>query len=631
MLPLSALRHQNQRQRSKITLMRSETMTATKKISLTINGKVCAGKPGQTILEIARANNIYIPTLCYLKGLTPWGGCRLCIIEVEGSSKVVPSCTTPAVDGSKIITDSPRLQGLRKATLELLFSERNHICPMCQYNKGDCGLQHQGYLHGINNVRYQYLYPAMPVDLTAKYFGIDHNRCILCGRCVRTCDEIEGVHTLDVAYRGIRNRIVVDMLKKFSESETCTSCGACVANCPTGAFFDKAAAFRGPLASCQTVLTTCTECPVGCGLKVFVKENRIVNVWGDPDSPVNRGHLCVKGRYETWAEPRERILTPMVRRHDDLVKATWPEALAVIRKASRNVKKTEKGLLVLPRLTNEAARTIAGIASKFDRMAMSVAPNEAVLCREPGYSVDALRKLQDADTIIVIGAQPSRDHGVVAARIRTTVRKREAKLLIFHARKSDLDQYATISANVVGLEHQFWDRVATTLAGTQRPTIVYGPDAMTPIGVTVLERLIKIFEDQPDGQEPTLIGLPIGTNSRALAEAGMEPVEEIGPWLDAKPLKFLHFLACDAPDGGARVLEEKYVRPLLEQIDCVVVQASYRSALTDVAHVVLPAAIWCEKSGTITNVEGRQLSLQPVLPLSGEARDDAAILETVFA
>jgi formate dehydrogenase major subunit len=611
--------------------MWSETMTATKKISLTINGKVCAGEPGQTILEIARANNINIPTLCYLKGLTPWGGCRLCIVEIEGSPKIVPSCTTPAMDGSKIITDSPRLQGLRKATLELLFSERNHFCPMCQYNKGDCGLQHQGYLHGINSVRFQYLYPAMPVDLTAKYFGIDHNRCILCGRCVRTCDEIEGAHTLDVAYRGIRNRIVVDMLKKFGESETCTSCGACVANCPTGAFFDKAAAFRGPLASCQQVLTTCTECPLGCGLKVFVKENRIVNIWGDPDSPVNRGHLCVKGRYETWAEPRERILTPMVRRHDDLVQVTWPEALAAIRKTSRNVKKTEKGLLVLPRLTNEAARTIAGIAGKFDRMALSVAPNEAVLCREPGYTADALRKLQDADAIIVIGAQPSSDHGVVAARIRTTVRKSAAKLLIFHARKSDLDQYANICAHEVSLEHLFWDQVAATLEGTQRPAIVYGPNAMTPIGVTVLEQLIKILETSKGGQAPLLIGLPTGTNSRALAEAGIEPVEEIGPWLDAKPLKFLHFLAGDAPDGGARVLEEKYVRPLLEQIDCVVVQASYRSALTDIAHVVLPAAIWCEKSGTITNLEGRQLSLQPVLPLSGEARNDAEILETVFA
>ena len=607
-------------------------MMTTKKISLTINGKACNGEPGQTILEIARANDIYIPTLCYLKGLTAWGGCRMCIVEIEGSAKVVPSCATPAVDGSKIITNSPRLQNLRKATLELLFSERNHFCPMCQYNKGDCGLQHQGYVHGISSIRYQYLYPAMPVDLTAKYFGLDHNRCILCMRCVRTCDEIEGVHTLDVANRGIRNQVIMDMLKKFGESETCTSCGACVANCPTGAFFDKAAAFRGPLASCNQVLTTCTECPVGCGLKVFIKEDRIVNVWGDPDSPVNRGHLCVKGRYETWAEPRERITQPMLRGKDgQLQPTTWDKALAAIRKAGKDAKKTEKAMLIAPRVTNETAQKIKTLAGKVDRVGMFVATNEAALCNEPSFSADAMQKLEDADAIIVIGAQPSRDNGVVAARIRTTVRKRGAKLLIFHARKSDLDQYADVCAHVVGLEHQFWDQVAATLEGTKRPAIVYGPNAMTPIGVTVMERLIKVFENNPGGQEPVLIGLPLSSNGLALAGAGIEAIEDVGPWLDAKPLKLLHIVASDTPDGGAQILDEKYVPELLEQIPCVVVQASYRSALTEKAAVVLPSTIWSEKSGTITNLEGRRLSLRPLLPVSGEAREDAAILESAFA
>jgi len=612
--------------------MRSETMTATKKISLTINGKVCAGKPGQTILEIARANGIYIPTLCYLDGLTAWGGCRMCIVEIEGSPKVVPSCATPAVNGSKIITNSPRLQDLRKATLELLFSERNHICPMCPYNKGDCGLQHQGYLHGITGIRYQYLYPALPVDLTGRYFGLDHNRCILCTRCVRTCDEIEGVHTLDVANRGIKNLIIVDMLKKFGASETCTSCGACVASCPTGALFDKAAAFRGPLASCQQVLTTCTECPVGCGLKVFVKEDRIVSVWGDPDSPVNRGHLCVKGRYETWAEPRERITQPMLRdKNGKLQPTTWDKAIAAIRKAAKDAQKAEMAMLVAPRVTNETAQTIKKFAGKIDRIGMYVAANEAALCNKPSFSADALRNLEDADAIIVVGAQPSRDNGVVAARIRTTVRKRGAKLLILHAHKSDLDKYANVCAHAVSLEGKLWDRVAEVLEGAQRPVLVYGLDATTPVGMTVMERLIRIFENNPGGQKLVHIGLPVSSNSLALAGAGIGAIENIGPWLDAKPLKLLHIIASDAPDGGARILEEERVPELLEQIPCVVVQASYRSALTEKAAIVLPATIWCEKSGTITNFEGRKLSLRPVLPVSGEAREDAAILENVFA
>jgi formate dehydrogenase major subunit len=606
-------------------------MIAPKKISLHFDGKLCEGDQGQTILEIARANKVDIPTLCYLKGLTPWGGCRLCVVEIEGSPKVAPACATPAMDGSKIITKSDRLHQLRRATLELLFSERNHLCPMCPYNKGDCGLQHQGYMHGIDGIRYPYLYPALPVDVTGKYLGIDQNRCILCARCVRTCDEVEGVHTLDVSSRGIRNLIVVDMNQKFGESSTCTSCGACVANCPTGALFDKAAAFRGQLASCQQVATTCTECPVGCGLKVYTKENRIVNVWGDPDSPVNRGHLCVKGRYQTWAEPRERILTPMVRRNGKLEKTTWDEALAAIRKGAKSAKKTGKALLVAPRVTNETAQIIMNVAGKIDRVGMFVPANEAALCAEPSYTADALQKLQNADAIVVIGAQPTRDNGVVAARIRTAVRHHGAKLLIFHARKSDLDQYADICANIVGLEHKFWDQVAATLELAQRPAVVYGPNAMTSIGVTVMERLIKILENSPGGREPLLIGLPISPNSLAMAGAGIEAIEDVAPWLDAKPIKFLHIVASSAPDGGAEIMQEKQVPGLLQQIDCVVVQAAYASRLTEAAHVVLPSAIWCEKSGTITNLEGRRLSLHPVLPMSGEAREDGAILEIVFA
>ena len=439
------------------------------------------------------------------------------------------------------------------------------------------------------------------------------------------------MHTLDISNRSIKSIIVVDMNKKFGESSTCTSCGACVASCPTGALFDKAAAFRGPLASCQQVTTTCTECPVGCGLKVYVKENRIVNVWGDPDSQVNGGHLCVKGRYQTWAEPRQRILTPLIRKNGKLEMAAWDEALAAVRKAARSVKKTQRAVLVVPCVTNETAQTIRNIADKVDRIGSFVQANEAALCAKPSYAPDALQKLQDADAIIVIGAQPTRDNGVLAARIRNVVRKRGAKLLVFHAHKSDLDQYADISANIVSLERKFWDRVADTLDGVRRPAVVYGPNAMTAIGVAIFERLIKILEDNPSDQEPLLIGLPISPNSLALANMGIEAAEDLASWLDAKPVKFLHVVASSALDGGEQIMQRKQVPELLEQIDCVVVQAAHMSRLTEAADVVLPALAWYEKSGTTTNLEGRRLPLKPALPVSGEAREDGSIMEAVFA
>jgi predicted molibdopterin-dependent oxidoreductase YjgC len=367
---------------------------------------------------------------------------------------------------------------------------------------------------------------------------------------------------------------------------------------------------------------------------VYTRENRIVNVFGDLESPVNRGHLCVRGRYETWAEPRERILKPFVQRNGTLEPATWEEALNTIAGATRRFPPEQRALLVSPRLTNETAKTVKRLAAKFGRVGAFVAQNEAALCRVnggPAVAASALDQLQNADTIIVLGARPSHDNGVVAARIRTTVRRSGAKLLIFHARKSDLDRYADISANVVSLERAFWKQVANVLQRAQRPVLVYGPNAMTSIGITVMERLIKIFEAKTDGQPPQLMPLPVSTNSTALMAAGIEAVEDVGLWLSAKPPKFLHILAGDEPDGGARLLKQRPVRALLEQIDCVVVQAAYESGLTETATVVLPAAIWCEKSGTVTNLEGRELPVRAALSLHGEAREDKAILETVFA
>jgi formate dehydrogenase major subunit len=607
-------------------------MIARKEIALTIDGKACKGALGQTILQVAGDHGIKIPTLCYLKNLSPWGGCRMCIVEIQGSPKVVPACATPAADGSTVITNSERLQGLRRLTLELLFSERNHFCPICPMNKGDCDLQQQAYGFGIDSIRYPYLYPALPVDVSGQYFGLDHNRCILCTRCVRTCDEIEGVHTLDVGNRGVKNQIVVDLNVMFGASTTCTSCGACVAACPTGALFDKSAAFHGALSRCQQVRTTCTECPVGCGLVVYTKDNRIVDVFGDTESPVSRGHLCRHGRYETWIEPRPRILRPMVRRDGKLTPTSWGDAVRTIKALISASNDWQNAMLISPRVTNETIRSLQAIGSRFDRIGMFVADKESALCTSPEFSTDAMKRLEDTDAIILVGAQPSREQGVIAAKIRTAVRKRGVKLVILNSRRSDLDTYADISAPVVSLERKFWNRVGEVLGNAKRPVLIYGAAAMTAVGVTILDRLTKVLTSQGNGGEMLApIQLPTSTNGLALAAGGVEPVEDVSTWLGVQPVNFLHIVASDEPDGGARLLKEPHVRALLEQIDCVVVQTSYQSALTDVARVVLPSVVWYEKTGSVTNFEGRILPLHAALAPSGEAREDNTVLETVFA
>jgi len=206
--------------------------------TLTVDGQHISADENQTLLEAATDAAIHIPTLCHLEGLTNIGACRMCLVEVTGSAKLLPACVTKVAEGMEVQTDTERLRKYRLMILELLFAERNHICAVCVVN-GHCDLQALAQRHGMSHVRFSYLYPPAVVDASHERFVIDHNRCILCTRCVRVCDEIEGAHTWDVMGRGTKSRVITDLNQPWGDSETCTSCGKCVQVCPTGALFEK--------------------------------------------------------------------------------------------------------------------------------------------------------------------------------------------------------------------------------------------------------------------------------------------------------------------------------------------------------------------------------------------------------
>ena len=208
------------------------------KFSIRIDGELVSALAGQTILEAARAAGKQIPTLCYLEGLSAVGACRLCIVEVSGTDRLFPACTTPVQDGMSVTTTSPKLTHYRQIAVELLLVERNHVCAVCVSN-GHCELQAMATSLGITNSRYWYNYPKLPVDMTNKRFVLDHNRCILCTRCVRVCNELEGAHVWEVVSRGIHSRITSDMNQPWGEALNCTNCGKCVQACPTGALAEK--------------------------------------------------------------------------------------------------------------------------------------------------------------------------------------------------------------------------------------------------------------------------------------------------------------------------------------------------------------------------------------------------------
>lgn len=211
-----------------------------KRISLTINNQVVSGQEGQTLLQVARQHEILIPTLCHFPGLSPLGACRVCLVEVTGYARPVPACATPAEQGMLVCTDSNRILKTRRMIVELLLAERNHTCPVCVMD-GNCELQTLAKQLEIDHVRFEFIGPQMSVDISQQRFGIDHNRCILCRRCVRVCDEVEGAHTWDVGGRGADSMVVSDLATPWGDSATCTDCGKCVQSCPTGALFEKGA------------------------------------------------------------------------------------------------------------------------------------------------------------------------------------------------------------------------------------------------------------------------------------------------------------------------------------------------------------------------------------------------------
>ena len=283
-------------------------------VNFTIDGKKVQGKPGQTILQVARETDIHIPVLCDHPALPPEGACRICLVEIEKQRALQPACTYPISDGLVVHTNTPRVRASRKFSLELLISDHPLDCMTCEAT-GDCLLQDLAYEYGVEGDRFKGTKHHYSVNDPNPFIQVDRNKCILCRRCVRACREINGVEAISVFYRGFSAYIGFGADSHMVDS-TCEFCGSCVEVCPTAALWPKISIGQGRPWQVERVQTTCPYCGVGCQIMLEIKDNKIIKVDSAWDGPSNKGWTCVKGRFGwDFVHHEDRLTKPKVRRY----------------------------------------------------------------------------------------------------------------------------------------------------------------------------------------------------------------------------------------------------------------------------------------------------------------------------
>ncbi|MHB8090357.1 MAG: formate dehydrogenase subunit alpha [Syntrophales bacterium] len=429
------------------------------KVRMNIDGKDIEATVGQTILEVARAQGIAIPTLCHYEGTTDVGACRVCVVEIENAKTLVPSCCTPVSPGMVITTSSPKVIAARKMIIELLWSSGDHNCLTCEKN-GACELQDLIYQLGLEKPRFQIAPPGHKIEQTNAMIQRDLNKCILCGRCVRVCNEIQVNEVLDFSGRGARTKVGPAFAADYIDS-ICYFCGECVDACPVGALTFKQARFAGRPWELKKVRTTCPYCGVGCQMDLNIHNNRIVKVTGNRAyKQPNGGSLCVKGRFGLdFVGHPDRLKAPLLRREKggEFTEASWNEAYDFIANRLGKIK-AESGPdsiagLSSARCANEEnylfqkfMRAVIGTnnVDHCARLCHSVTIAGMVAAFGSGAMTNSIEEIELADLLLVTGSNTTETHPVISSRIKRAVRQHGARLIVIDPREVDLVHYATL-------------------------------------------------------------------------------------------------------------------------------------------------------------------------------------------
>jgi len=434
---------------------------AVKRVRAVIDGKTVDVPEGTSIMRAAMEAGVAVPKLCATDNVKAFGSCRLCLVEIDGRPGTPASCTTPVAEGMKVRTQSERLKTLRRGVMELYISDHPLDCLTCAAN-GDCELQDMAGAVGLREVRYGYAgdnHLDDKKDESNPYFTYDPAKCIVCSRCVRACEEVQGTFALTIGARGFESRVTAGAAEDFFDSE-CVSCGACVQACPTATLIEKSVIDIGQPE--HSAVTTCAYCGVGCTFKAEMRGEEVVRMVPHKDGKANHGHSCVKGRFAWgYAQHKDRILKPMIRANiaDPWREVSWDEAFAHTASEFKRIQakygRNAIGGITSSRCTNEETYLV-------QKLVRHVFGNNNVdtcarVCHSPtGYGLKTafgtsagtqdFDSVEQADVIVVIGANPTDGHPVFASRMKKRLRE-GARLIVIDPRRIDLVHTPHVSAD----------------------------------------------------------------------------------------------------------------------------------------------------------------------------------------
>ncbi|MFH1491669.1 MAG: molybdopterin-dependent oxidoreductase [Pseudomonadota bacterium] len=635
----------------------------TNKTGLTIDGKEVFAEEGMTILEAARENGITIPTLCHHAALSSWGGCRMCVVQVDGSPKLAASCVTPVRKGMEIETSNEAILESRRMILEFLFAERNHNCMFCPQS-GDCDLQKLAYDLQMDHLTVSFSYHKFPTDVTSEYMVIDHNRCILCGRCVRACRELAGARVLDFQNRGPGNLIGFD-LNETRETSTCSSCGICMQLCPTGAINNRYRSHysvKGHVKDRQVLESICPQCGLLCPTQSSVQENVLLKVEGsmaENNGRPDQGQLCYKGRFEVFKNPGRRLLHPMVKgKSGRWEKADWEYALDLTseRLSKAREKSGNGGVLGLTSssISNEELLFFRDLMTKgwdagsVDTLDGGHFHSVAGAWKEVGRTFweASWMRIPEADFIMVIGADPKKTHPLISLLIRKSITEKGTKVAMINDTDSlfpfvsyrlppCLDQgllslaiLGEASASLkegafavnrdilkdisvrdilkkIGLgedERRIFHDIVRAFVNAKKPLIITGGEINTREFESPLAQLIRLalLKGLMPENRLGIIVLKPGGNSAGAWKLGLPSAK--GNHGGGKGKAGFVILG-DGDAAGADLSEH------LKGMDFLAVLSPYiPEKLKDRAHVFIPKPLWMEEDGTFTSLDGSEIA-----------------------